>query len=262
MKLKLTFIAATLSGLFAGLALAQTPPPVAPAAAAAPAAEPAPWSINVGLASSYIYRGLNQSDYKPALQIGADYAHESGFYVGVWGSNIHWIKDFRVGSGNVEFDVYGGYKGTQGPISYDVGVLQYLYNGSVTPGSIKANTTEVYAAGTYEMFTLKYSHVVSKGIFAAPNAKNSGYLDLSATFPIIENLALNLHVGHQIIKNTGGLGTYSDGKAELAYDFGNGFALSGGATGTNANKDFYTPMGKKFTGKTTPYGLLKYSKAF
>ena len=258
MKLKQTLVAATLSGLFASLALAQTP--AAPAAASAP--EPTPWSVNAGIASSYIYRGLNQSDYKPALQIGADYAHESGFYVGVWGSIIRWIKDLRLGSGNVEFDVYGGYKGAAGPISYDVGVLQYLYNGSVTPGSIKANTTEVYVAGTYQMFTLKYSHVVSKGIFAVPNAKNSGYFDLSATFPILDNLALNLHVGHQIIKNTGGLGSYTDGKAELAYDFGNGFSLAGGATGTDANKGFYTPVGKKFTGKTIPFALLKYSKAF
>ena len=260
MKLKQTLVAATLSSLFASLALAQTPP--APAAAPAAAPAPAPWSVNAGIATSYIYRGLNQSDYKPALQIGADYAHESGFYVGVWGSRIRWIQDFGLGSGNVELDIYGGYKGTAGPISYDVGVLQYLYNGSVTPGAIKANTTELYVAGTYQMFTLKYSHVVSKGIFAVPNAKNSGYFDLSATFPIMDNLALNLHVGHQIVKNTGGLGTYTDGKAELAYDFGNGLALSGGVTGTDADKGFYTPAGKKFTGKTTPYALLKYTKSF
>ena len=234
-----------------------------PAAPAAAPAEPAtPWSVNVGVASSYIYRGLNQSGYKPALQIGADYASESGFYVGVWGSSIRWIKDFGLGSGNVELDVYGGYKGTAGPIGYDVGVLQYLYNGSVTPGSIKANTTELYVAGTFQVFTLKYSHVVSKGIFAVPNAKNSGYFDLSAAIPLRDNLALNLHVGHQIIKNTGGLGTYTDGKVEVAYDFGNGLALSGGVTATDADKGFYTPVGKKFTGKTIPFALLKYSKSF
>lgn len=259
MKLKKNFLAAALSGLFATLALAQTPPP---APAAAPAEPVSPWSVNAGLATSYIYRGLNQSDYKPALQIGADYAHPSGFYVGVWGSSIRWIKDFGLGSGNVEFDIYGGYKGSAGPISYDVGVLQYVYNGSVTKGAIKANTTELYVAGTFQMFTLKYSHVVSKGIFAVPNAKNSGYFDLSATFPLMDNLALNLHVGHQIVKNTGGLGSYTDGKAEVVYDFGNGFTLAGGATATDADKTFYTPAGKKFTGKTTPYALLKYTKSF
>ena len=263
MKLKKAFVAAALSGLFVTLALAQSPTPEPPPApAAAPAPPPAPFSVNVGIASSYIYRGLNQSDYKPALQIGADYVSESGFYVGVWGSSIRWVKDFGFGSANAEFDIFGGYKGTAGPIGYDVGVLQYVYNGSVTPGSIKANTTEVYVAGTYEMFTLKYSHVVSKGIFAVPKAKNSGYFDLSATFPLLDNLALNLHVGHQIIKNTGGLGTYTDGKAELAYDFGNGLSFAGGVTATDADKTFYTPLGKKFTGKTTPFGLLKYTKSF
>ena len=51
-------------------------------------------------------------------------------------------------------------------------------------------------------------------------------------------------------------------KLELGYDFGNGFALSGGVTATDADKGFYTPLGKKFTGKTTPYALIKYTKSF
>ncbi len=260
MKLKQTLVAAAISGLIASVAFAQTPPPAqAPAAAPEPAP---PFSVNVGLASSYIYRGLNQSDYKPALQIGADYVHPSGFYVGVWASSIRWVKDFGLGSSNVETDIYAGYKGEAGPVAYDVGVLQYVYNGSVTKGAVRANTTELYVAGTIKMFTLKYSHVVSNAIFATPNSKNSGYLDLSASFPITDALAINAHVGHQIIKNTGGLGTYTDGKVEAAYDFGNGLGLSGGVTATDANKGFYTPAGKKFTGKTTPYLLLKYTKAF
>ena len=264
MKLKQSLIAAAVSGLIASAVFAQTAPtPVAPAAPAAPAAEPAPpFSVNVGLATSYIYRGLNQSDYKPALQIGADYAHSSGFYVGVWASSIRWVKDFGLGTSNVETDLYAGYKGEAGPVSYDVGVLQYVYNGSVTKGSVRANTTELYVAGTVKMFTLKYSHVVSNAIFGVDKAKNSGYFDLSATFPVTDTLTINAHVGHQIIKNTGGLGTYTDGKVEAAYDFGNGLALSGGVTATDADKGFYTPAGKKFTGKTTPYLLLKYTKAF
>ena len=263
MQLKKTTVTAALSGLFATLALAQTPPPApAPAVASDPAPPPAPFSVNVGIASSYIYRGLNQSNYKPALQIGADYASESGFYIGTWASSIRWLKDFGIGTGNAEIDLYAGYKGNAGPIAYDVGVLQYFYNGSVSKGAIRANTTELYVAGTYEMFTLKYSHVVSNGIFGVDKARNSSYLELNASFPLMDNLALNAHIGRQTVKNTGGLGTYTDGKAEVAYDFGNGLALSGGVTATDADKGFYTPAGKKFTGKTTPYALLKYTKSF
>ncbi|MEO7252688.1 MAG: TorF family putative porin [Casimicrobium sp.] len=259
MKLKPALVAAAIASVIASATFAQTAPPPA----AAPAPEPtSPFSVNVGVASSYIYRGLNQSDYKPALQIGADYVSPSGFYVGVWGSSIRWVKDFGIGTANTEFDVYGGYKGEAAGIGYDVGVLQYIYNGSVSSGAVRDNTTEIYVAGTFQMFTLKYSHVVSNAIFGVANAKNSGYFDLSGTFPIMDNLALNAHVGHQIIKNTGGLGTYTDGKLELAYDFGNGLGLSGGVTATDADKGFYTPVSTKFTGKTTPYLLLKYSKSF
>ena len=263
MKLKRTLIAAAVSGLIASTVFAQTPTAPDAPAAPAPAPEPAPpFSVNVGLASSYIYRGLNQSDYKPALQVGADYAHSSGFYVGVWASSIRWVKDFGLGTANVETDLYAGYKGEAAGVGYDVGVLQYVYNGSVTKGSVRANTTELYMAGTFKMFTLKYSHVISKSIFGVANAKNSGYFDLSATFPVTDALTINAHVGHQIIRNTGGLGTYTDGKVEAAYDFGNGLALSGGVTATDADKGFYTPVGKKFTGKTTPYLLLKYTRSF
>jgi len=262
MKLKRTLVTTAVTSLLASFALAQTPPAPAAAPAPAPAPEPAPFSVNIGVASSYIYRGLNQSDFKPALQIGADYAHSSGFYIGTWGSSIRWLKDYGISSGNAEIDLYAGYKGEAGPIAYDVGVLQYFYTGSVAPGATKPDTTELYVAGTFKMFTLKYSHVVSKSIFGVANSRNSGYLDLTGTFPIMDNLTLTAHVGHQIVKNTGGAGTYTDGKLELGYDFGNGFALSGGVTATDADKGFYTPLGKKFTGKTTPYALIKYTKSF
>ena len=61
-------------GLLAASAYAQTPPPP-PAAPAAPAADakPAePYSItgNFGIYSQYIFRGLTQTDRKPAFQGG------------------------------------------------------------------------------------------------------------------------------------------------------------------------------------------------
>jgi uncharacterized protein (TIGR02001 family) len=260
MKLQQTLVAALSSAVLASVALAQTP--ATPATPAAPAAAPAsPWSANVGIASSYIYRGLNQSGFKPALQLGADYAPEAGFYMGVWASSIRWLKDYNISSGRAEIDIYAGYKGSVGDFGYDVGVLQYFYPGSLKAGATRADTTEVYVAGTYKMFTAKYSHTVSPSIFAIANARNSYYLELNAAIPLMDNLNLNLHAGRQGIKRSSD-GTYSDGKAELAYDFGNGFALSGGVTATNAKKSFYTPPGEKFQGKTTPYALVKYTKSF
>jgi uncharacterized protein (TIGR02001 family) len=86
-------------------------------------------SANVTLASDYILRGLSQTAHGPALQGGFDWEHPTGFYLGVWGSNVH----FQHSSANLEMDGYGGYnyyfaeKTTVG-----LGALYYTYwsNGS------------------------------------------------------------------------------------------------------------------------------------
>jgi uncharacterized protein (TIGR02001 family) len=231
----------------------------------APAPAPAPehtFSGNIGVASSYIYRGLNQSDYKPAIQAGLDYSHASGFYIGTWASSIRWLKDFGIADGNAEIDIYAGYKGSAGDIGYDIGVLRYEYTGSVTPGATNPDTTEIYVAGTYKWATLKYSHSVSN-TFGNPSSKNSYYVDLTATIPVIDNVNVIAHVGYQGFKGpTKDAASYTDYKLAGTYDFGNGLTIEGGVTGTDADKAFYTPLGKKFTGKTTPYALLKFTKTF
>ena len=87
-RLRSSVAAAALAALFAGSALAQTPPP---AAAPAPAPAPEPdftFTSNVGLFSQYVFRGISQTNEKPAIQGGFDLGHKSGLYVGTWASNI------------------------------------------------------------------------------------------------------------------------------------------------------------------------------
>ena len=168
----LTSILAALAGTSA---VAQTAAPAA--AAAAPAST---LSYNVGVVTDYRYRGISQSRLQPAVQGGVDFAHSSGAYVGAWASTIKWVKDAG-GDSDVELDIYGGYKGSAGAVSYDVGVLTYVYPSNAL--STSANTTEIYAAGTVGPATLKYSHSLTN-TFGFPNSKNSGYLDLSATFDL------------------------------------------------------------------------------
>jgi len=52
------------------------------------AADPAPFTGNITLASDYKFRGFTQTRYQPTLQGGFDYASKSGFYVGNWNSNV------------------------------------------------------------------------------------------------------------------------------------------------------------------------------
>jgi uncharacterized protein (TIGR02001 family) len=236
-------------------ALAQTaaPAPAAPAAAAAPENTLA---YNVGVVTDYRYRGISQSRLKPAAQGGIDFSHTSGAYVGAWASTIQWVKDAG-GSSDLELDIYGGYKGTAGPVSYDVGVLSYVYpsNGLAT----SANTTEIYGAGTIGPATLKYSHALTN-TFGFANSKNSGYLDLSATFDAGNGFSIVPHIGHQRIAGTGNsIYAYTDYSLTVIKDFGNGLAVSAAVVGSDVADGLYvTPAGKN-TGKNGVVVGLKYS---
>lgn len=197
-------------------------------------------SYNVGVVSDYRYRGISQTARKPALQGGIDFAHSSGFYLGTWGSTIHWIKDSTPATrGSVEIDLYGGYKGTAGPLGFDVGVLQYWYprNNLSLATTENANTTEVYGALSWGPATAKYSHAVTN-LFGAANTDGSGYLDLSATFDLGGGFTVVPHVGWQRIEN---FGTYRDYSVTLAKDFGGGLSATAAVVGTNWEDRFGAP---------------------
>jgi uncharacterized protein (TIGR02001 family) len=64
---------------------------------------------------------MTQSD-APAIQGGFDYSAESGFYAGIWGSNVN----FNNGAGS-ELDLYFGYGTEVAGIGVDVGYISYEY---------------------------------------------------------------------------------------------------------------------------------------
>ena len=78
-------------------------------------------SANVSFASDYIWRGMTQSD-GPAIQGGFDYEAESGFYAGIWGSNVN----FNDGAGS-ELDYYFGYGFELGSVGVDLGYVAFDY---------------------------------------------------------------------------------------------------------------------------------------
>ena len=78
-------------------------------------------SANVSFTSDYIWRGMTQTD-APAIQGGFDYAAESGFYAGIWGSNVN----FNEGAGS-ELDLYAGYGFEVNGVGVDVGYITYEY---------------------------------------------------------------------------------------------------------------------------------------
>lgn len=87
-------------------------------------------SGNAAVVSDYRFRGISLSDGDFAIQGGIDISHESGFYIGTWGSSL---ADFDPKAyGATKLDIYGGWSGdvTEG-VTVDVGVLYYYYPNSV-----------------------------------------------------------------------------------------------------------------------------------
>lgn len=189
------------------------------AAAGAAQAGDGPFTANVGLVSDYAYRGWSQTDERPALQGGFDYAHDSGLYAGVWGSNVSWLADAdNTGqvSNSLELDLYGGYKGTAGAIGYDLGLLQYYYPGSYPKPYNSPNTLEGYLGLSWEFLSFKYSYAFTD-LFGYDKSDGSQYYDLGAAVDVGGGFTLAAHVGYSDIK---GQDDYTDWKLGVTKEFG------------------------------------------
>lgn len=86
-------------------------------------------SGSAALVSDYRFRGISMTDKEMAVQAGATVTHESGLYVGTWGSNLAGWGTF-LGS-NMELDIYGGYKTEISGLTVDVGLTWYMYPGGL-----------------------------------------------------------------------------------------------------------------------------------
>ena len=281
--MKKSLIALSLVAAFAAPAFAEE--------AAAPVSEHTVTG-NVGVFSSYRFRGIDQTNGKPAIQGGIDYSHSSGLYVGNWNSNVSSGAGYP--DGNIEMDFYGGYKTTFGDFGLDVGGLYYYYPGSDAKplsgtnakhtdknASGTVHNGELYIAGSWKFLSLKYSHAVTN-YFNLPDSKGTGYLDLSANYDLGDGWGINGHVGHLFAKdykyNTTGNQSisYTDWKVGVTKDVGAGWIVGASYVGTNAQGScntgefycFYTSLGSdgSHSSKTKDAGrdivVLSVSKTF
>jgi uncharacterized protein (TIGR02001 family) len=209
----------------------------APAAveAAAPAAEapkePAPdwtFTLNLGLYSEYMFRGVSLSD-GPAVQGGADLGHSSGFYVGTWWSNID--KEFTghgdglSGGNKLETDWYAGWaKSFESGLGVNFLANYYYYPDREDSFSYdgsgdgdKQDTLELSAALTYKWFTYTFYYIPTEYYGAAASGTKDGtddtegatYNELKFNYTLpIADLNFLAKVGYQHTPNL--LGSQAD----------------------------------------------------
>lgn len=220
-------------------------------------------SGSVALTSDYIFRGISQNNQEPALQAGVEYAADSGFYVGTWGSNVSWLSDTVVPdddiSNSLELDFYGGYRGKfNDTVGFDVGALYYWYPGDYPSGFNSPDTGEIYFGITAGVFAAKYFYSVTD-LFGYADSDGSGYLDASVNWEFVPTWTLNAHAGKQWIENNEDF-EYTDWKLGVTKSFDGGFAIALAYTDTDAEEAFYTNAHDNFLGDDTV--VLTLTKTF
>ncbi|TNF92013.1 MAG: hypothetical protein EP297_14285 [Gammaproteobacteria bacterium] len=191
----------------------------------------AEFSANVAMTTDYRFRGISQTDEDFAIQGGFDYAHDSGFYAGVWGSNV----DFQVQTvddASAELDIYGGYGGEFGNgIGYDVGILHYEYPNA--DSSLDYDFTEVYGSLSYKWFTVSYAH--TDDYFGGSG--DGDYLNLAADVELDGGWGIGGSVGHQSVEENSTWGTpdWNDYKLYVSKEIG-GFGLEAAYVDTDLSK--------------------------
>jgi uncharacterized protein (TIGR02001 family) len=142
-------------------------------------------STTITAVSNYDFRGITQTAGDPALSVSLDWSNAAGVYLGAWSSNI----DFGPGSfGDIEVDLYGGYRFSAHDVSYDVGIVDYTFH----PGGDNFDFAEAYAAVTYKNFGGKLWYA-----WDFDNAGDSAeYLEANYTVPLPKDYGLTLHAGY------------------------------------------------------------------
>lgn len=174
---------------------------------------PGEFSANVGFVSDYRFRGFTQADSEPAIQGGFDWSHDSGVYLGVWGSNVEF------NDAHIETDFYGGFANEIESFSYDVGLLYYAYPGS--SDRFNFNFLEGYVGLGYDFDVA----AVSIGAAYSPDffggTGDALYSNAGVSIPLPGEFALDAGIGYQMIEQGSPVTDWSIGlsKSFLGFDF-------------------------------------------
>jgi uncharacterized protein (TIGR02001 family) len=76
----------------------------------------------VGATTDNVFRGISKSNEDPSAQGAVDLTC-GRFYVGASGAGV-------AGTSGTEFDIYGGYRFSTGPVNWDLGAIYYAFSGA------------------------------------------------------------------------------------------------------------------------------------
>jgi uncharacterized protein (TIGR02001 family) len=175
------------------------------------------FSANVGLFSDYTFRGISQTTNEPALQGGIDWSHDIGLYAGMWGSSV----DFGDGDqASLEVDGYGGYTGTIGGFTYDIGFIYYAYPGASSPRDYDYWEIGPKLSYDFGFMTVGVGYSYSPDFFN--ESGDAHYYEANAEVPLPAGFTLSGLIARQNIDDnvTFALPDYTTWSVGLSFDLG------------------------------------------
>jgi uncharacterized protein (TIGR02001 family) len=187
------------------------------------------------LASDYLFRGISQTRNRPAIQLSLDLQHESGFYLGAFGTNVA----FSGSNARQEVDVLTGYRFTVGNAALDLGAIYYSYPGYNAPsGSFDYNYLELVAKGSYTLDPVKFLGTVAWSPDFYFESGASTYLEAGADVGLPLGFILGGRYGYQFIDRNSRFGAadYANWSVAVSRELYAGVTLSVGYYDTSLSK--------------------------
>ena len=159
---------------------------------------------NINVVSKYVLRGITtgtgygSENNGSAVQGGFDYSNANGIYAGYWGSNLSYVYG-GANNDNVfagfESDLYAGYKGTAGPMSYGAGLIYYAYSAVQD-----ADATEVALTAGFGDASLGINYLTKDVIWGN---KGDTYFNLGYSMALPSDFSLAGNLMYYLYKKNG-----------------------------------------------------------
>lgn len=173
------------------------------AVSAAGPAGAATGSLNLGLGSDYVFRGLSRTDGQMRAFGAADLT-AGPFYAGAWLTTV----DLRDGT-DAEWGARAGLRQALGVAVIDAGLVRYGYAGA--PGGTGYDHWEVKASGSAAMG----SAVAGAAVFYSPDGfgalDETVYVEASAAYLATDRLSVGGAVGRRAAEGRGDYTTWNLG---------------------------------------------------
>lgn len=171
------------------------------------------FSWNIALTSDYVFRGVSQTDEKPAFQIGADLSFGSGFYVGAWASNV----DFGTDGPWAEVDTYIGWNhDLSEDWNLDLAINRYNYIGAKASFG-DPDYNEFLAVLSYAE-TYNFNFGYTNDVYGLD--ESGFYYGVDGSWEVGNGFSLGAGVALSTFDSATGYEDYMDWTVSLSRDFG------------------------------------------